>query len=549
MIKADRIWTGCNILTLDQHTPRSRAIATRKGKILAIGTTSEIKNLVGPKTKEHSLAGKLIMPGLIESHTHVLWGACRSLFDIYVGFEASLSELLDAVKMKCDQVGPDRVIFGGPWRPAMRAKMGSNPRKILDAISEHHTIVLHDASQHLMWCNSKALNLAGIVKGCNGIPGGVIEFDPATDEPNGILAETATAPVRALVKRSLVELASAIKEAMRYFNSMGFTGLKEPMAFEEELKTYYLADQRGELTVHMAAHIVHSSPLGGLPVPFDAMDELRKKYSHENLHLNFAKIFIDGVAPGFTASFLEPYMPESGYDVASHDPDRTLLIPRDKLNNMLIELDDRGYTVKMHAVGDNAIRAGLNAIEAARSANGMSRLRHEIAHCNFVSDKDLSRFKLLEAVAELSPKMWYPNPGTSIQISLLGDKRMQKNHRVKDLLKAGAEMIYGSDWPAAAPDANPWSGLSGMITRCNSDPSYPGVLAPHQAISLFDALPLFTTNGARALGMEGLTGKLEQGYWADFIVLDEDILKMPPEQIAFVKPKMTIWKDQIVYER
>lgn len=253
------------------------------------------------------------------------------------------------------------------------------------------------------------------------------------------------------------------------------------------------------------------------------------------------------MAPGFTASFIEPYLAESGYDAASHDPDATLLIPPDELDEMLRQLDRRGYTVKMHAVGDNAIRRGLNAIQAARKANGESGLRHEIAHSNYVSGADLTRFRDLGAVAEMSPKMWYPNPGTPVQRAVLGDDRLQRNHRIGDLAVAGAEMTYGSDWPAAAPDANPWTGLSGMLTRANADPAFPGVLAPEQAITLDQALPIFTVNGARTLRLGGDTGALTVGRWADFVVLDRDLTEIAAEEIAAITPAETVWKGRTVF--
>ena len=547
MPQADEVWTGGTVLTMDPSNPRAEALAVRDGRLIAVGSQSEVLHLSGPGTRIHDLHNRFVMPGLVESHTHALWGACRTLFDIYVGFNASLTDLLDAVRERCRQTDPDEIVYGGPWRPVMRSEMGANPRELLDAISTRHAIVLHDASQHILWCNSRALQLAGIGPQADDIPGGVIERDPATGAPNGILAESASAPARALVRRSEAQLAEAVCEAVTYFNSLGITAFKEPMAFEEELNTYRSADRRDQLTLHVAAHIVHSSPLGGDIVPYDEMDRLRRTYASDNIRLDFAKLFLDGVAPGFTASFIEPYLSESGYDADSHDPDATLLIPPSALNKMLIELDRRGYTVKMHAVGDNAIRKGLDAIAAARSANGQSGLRHEIAHSNYVSDEDLSRFRALGAVAELSPKMWFPNPGTPVQTALLGKARVQKNHRIADLLAAGAEMIYGSDWPAAAPDANPWTGLSGMLTRRNTDPAYPGTLAPEQAISLSEALPIFTVNGARSLNMERETGSLKAGKSADFVILKEHLPDIQPEEIAAISPTATIWKGRIVF--
>ncbi len=251
--------------------------------------------------------------------------------------------------------------------------------------------------------------------------------------------------------------------------------------------------------------------------------------------------------PGFTASFLAPYLAESGYNVASHDPDATLLLDPQLLCETVAELDRRGFVVKMHAVGDNAIRRGLDAIEAARKANGPSGLRHEIAHTNYVSDADLGRFAALGAIAEMSPKMWFPNPATPIQTALLKGQTGFKNHRIADLLAAGAELAYGSDWPAAAPDANPWSGLSGMLTRQNADPAYPGILSAEQAISLEQTLPIFTINGARTLRMEAETGGLTAGKWADFIVLDKPLADLAPPEIAAIEVRQTVWKGQLVH--
>ena len=517
MSHADQIYHGGNILTMDIKTPYAQAIAIKDGRILAIGLDKDVANLSGPVTNVTNLHGRFVMPGLVESHTHALWGACRDLFDVYVGYDASLDTLINATRVRVTQLPPGNFIYGGPWRLDMRAEMGADPKAILDNISSEHPIILTDTSQHILWCNSKTLEAAGLGPDVADISGGVIERT-SNGSPNGILAEAAMAPVRALMQRSENQLTDAARAFTRYFNSLGITAFKEPMAYEEELRAYQAADQRGELSLHMAAHIVRQSPMSLEPVSFETMERLRREYASTNIRTDFAKLFLDGVAPGHTASFTEPYLASSGYDVDKHQPDATLLMSTESLNGTMVELDRRGFVTKMHAVGDNAIRKGLDAIEAARNANGASGLRHEIAHSVFVSDQDLRRFKDLGAVAEMSPKLWFPNPATPAQIAVLGEDRLQKSHRIRDLLDANAEMTYASDWPASAPDANPWSGLSGMLTRQNCEPAYPGVLAKSQAISLDEALPLFTKNGARSLGMENDTGSLVVGKWADFIV-------------------------------
>lgn len=547
MHKADQIWYNGNIETMDPATPRAQAIAVTDGRIIAVGADSDVLNLAGPDTVQHNLDRQFLMPGLVESHTHALWGACRELFDVYTGFGATLDELLSAVKQRADLTTPGDVVHGGPWRHDMREQMGENPRALLDNISDVHPIVLADTSQHILWCNSVALQQAGIGANTVAPPGGIIERHQATNLPNGILAESAAAPARKLIKRSDAQMADAARYFVRHFNQLGFTAFKEPMAYEDELKTYLATDSRGELTIHTATHIVRSSPLGEDAVPYETMERLRRDYASDNIRTGFAKLFLDGVAPGYTASFLQPYTASSGYNTAAHKPDDTLLLKPDELNDTVCELDRRGFVVKMHAVGDNAIRKGLDAIEAARITNGASGLRHEIAHTNYVSDADLPRFHKLNAIAEMSPKMWFPNPATPTQIALLGKDRVARNHRIADLLAAGAELTYASDWPAAAPDVNPWTGLSGMLTRRNADPAYPGVLSPEQAITLKQALPIFTRNGARSLGMGDTTGCLKTGYWGDFIVLKQSIHDMAAEEIAAIEVQQTIWKGRVVY--
>jgi predicted amidohydrolase YtcJ len=543
---ADLIYTGGNVLTMDADTPQAEAIAIKDGRILAVGLDQDVVNLIGPRTKTTNLHGRFVMPGLVESHTHALWGACRDLFDVYVGYGATFDALISATRVRAAQLPPGDFIYGGPWRLDMRHEMGSDPKAVLDNISTVHPIILADTSQHILWCNSKALDAAGLVPGVEDIPGGVIERT-SNGAPNGILAEAAMAPVRALMERSESQLAEAARAFTRYFNSLGITAFKEPMAYEADLQAYFAADQRGELNLHMAAHIVRQSPMSMKPVPYETMERLRREYASANIRTGFAKLFLDGVAPGHTASFSQPYLASSGYDAKAHDPDATLLMSPELLNETLVELDRRGFVTKMHAVGDNAIRKGLDAIEAARSANGASGLRHEIAHSAFVSDGDLERFKELGAIAEMSPKLWFPNPATPAQIAVLGEDRLQKLHRIRDLLSANAEMTYASDWPASAPDANPWSGLSGMITRQNSDRAYAGALAENQAISLDEALPFFTTNGARSLGMENETGDLSVGKWADFIVLEKPLSEKNPIEIGHTQVQQTIWKGNTVH--
>lgn len=542
---ADQIWHGGVIETLDPSRRQATALAVADGRIIAVGSDADILALAGPGTVSTDLHGRFVMPGLVESHTHALWGACRDLYEVFVGYRAGLDDLLGAIRARAEATPPGRPVIAAPWRLDMRPAMGARPRDLLDTIAPDHIVVVKDATQHTLWCNSLALQRAGIDANSPDLPGGIIERD-ATGAPNGILAENASAPVRALVEHTEAELDTAATAAVAYLNGLGFTAFKEPMAFEPELRAYANADRAGRLSLHAAAHIVRSSPASTDFVPFEEMERLRRAYRTDNLRTDYAKLFLDGVAPSHTASFIEPYRADSGYDAETHDPDATLLIARDRLCDEVAELDRRGFLVKMHAVGDNAANAGLDAIAAARARNGDSGLRHEIAHSAFVAPADIPRFAELGAIAECSPKLWFPNPVTAGQIAVLGKDRTDRCHPIGDFLKAGAEVTYASDWPAAAPDANPWIGLAGMLTRRDPLGVLQGAVGADQAISLDAALPLFTINGARSLGIETETGSLEAGKWADFIVLDKPLAAMTPEEIARIEVRETWWKGRQV---
>ena len=539
----DLILTGGAIRTLDPARPRAQALAIAGGRLLAVGADADVTALAGPGTRVVALHGRTVWPGLIDSHTHGLWGACRDLFEVFPGLGAPLQAVLDGVAARAAGTAPGGWIVGGPWRPFDRASFGARPADMLDRVAPAHPVVLKDVSQHNFWVNSAALAAAGITAATPDPAGGVIERD-AAGAPTGILIESAISLVARFLDPTPGQLDRAALHMAGYFHGLGITGFKEPMAYAPELAAYAGADRAGRLNLHVAAHLTRFSPFNGDWVPMDTLAQWRAGHAAPHLHTGFAKLFLDGVPIARTAAFVDPY---PGQDPVTHDPEAHLLIPPDRLAAELVALDGAGYTVKMHAVGDRAVQAGLDAIAAARAANGASGLRHEIAHANFIRPADLPRFAALDAVAEVSPKLWFPNPVTPGQRQVLGDARAESCHPVRSLLDAGAAVIYGSDWPAAAPDADPWVGLAGMITRADPLGRHPGHVGADQAIPLDRALPLFTTNAARAMRLDGVTGRLAPGHSADLIVLDAAPEGLEPAALAALRPAATLFEGQVVH--
>jgi hypothetical protein len=343
----------------------------------------------------------------------------------------------------------------------------------------------------------------------------------------------------------------AVVYARDRMHAYGITAIKEPMASEADLVAYTEADRINKLNLHVFCHIAKRTPVRDEIYSMEKIAKLRSQYRSAHVRPSGVKLFLDGVAPSRTAAFLEPYGQVSpcGCTPESFNADALLMTPPKELGEEVAELDRAGYLVKMHAVGDRAVQAGLDAIEVARQENGNSGLRHEIAHTTFVSGSDINRFMSLGAIAEVSPKLWFPNPITAGQIEVLGNDRAQRCHPIASLLGAGAEVTYGSDWPAAAPDASPWAGLSGMLTRQDATGKYPGSVGAVEAIDLKSALNIFVTNGARAMNMENVTGRLSSGMSADFILLDRDIFQIEPGKISETEVEITVFEGQIVHRK
>lgn len=545
---ADAIWFNGHILTLDPNRPQAQALAVGQGRILAVGSDADIRAFCAPGTRQHDLKGQALMPGLIDAHAHGVWGALRDLFEVYVGLSASLPDLLQALQDRAAAVPAGQWISGGPWHVAWLQEPTEPARHILDRACPAHPVALRDVTYHTAWLNSAALKACGITRQTPDPEGGRIGRDPATGEPDGILYETAQNLVRPHIAPTPAQCRQAVSHMSRYFHGLGLTGFKEAMATDLELSAYQQADREGSLNLHVAAHLALNSLNSDQRTPMATLLDWRARFASAHVHTGFVKMFLDGVAPTRTAAFLEPYLPVPGCQPAAHDPDALLAIAPGELAQLITQLDHHGFVVKMHAVGDRAARAGLDAVAATRQANGHSGLRHEIGHTAFVDAADHPRFAALGMVADMSPRLWFPNPVTAGQDRVLGPVRRNRCHQIRSLMEAGAELTYGSDWPAAAADANPWVGLAGMMTRRNPFGLFPGHVGEEQAISLAQALPLFTTQAARAMGLADLTGALRPGLSADFIRLEKPLQQQTPEEIARTQVLETWFEGRCVFQ-
>ncbi|MBL8268046.1 amidohydrolase [Steroidobacter sp.] len=536
------------IYTLDAAKPWVEAVAIADGRYVFVGSRAEAQAFVGPKTQQIEAGDAMVMPGLVDAHVHPLMGGIKALYECNFAFTATPEQVAAALQACAEKTPEGTWIKGGQWGSSFfeQNKLDS-PRGFLDRITTRHPIFLNDDSGHNGWVNSEALRIAGI-NGKTANPEGGTIVKGADKEPNGVLLETAARLFDTVIPSWTDEqYVKAAREATRIANSYGITGIKDAGAFDLATKAFHSLDQTGDLTLHVAACI--RTPYGRRtgPLDFDAIEAERKAYRSKHVQTDYVKLFVDGVpTPARTAAMIHPYLADKAH--GDHFTGGDMHIDAQQLAADVTELDKRGITVKMHTAGDRSVRAALDAIDAARKANGNSGLRHELAHAGYIDPADIPRFAKLDAVAEFCPILWYPSPIIEAVISAVGEERGRHYWPTRTLLDNKARISTGSDWPAAVPDQNPWGGIEALVTRRDPLGVAPGELWKEEAITLEEALRLYTVNGAEALRLEQQTGSIAVGKSADLIVLDRHLFKIPVEDVGATQVRKTVFEGKVVFD-
>ena len=537
------------IYTADANDTMVEALVIGNDTILYTGDNAGANKYISSARNIIDLNGRMLMPGLTDAHVHPIRGAVKDLYECNFEFNATPNEVQQAVK-KCVDAQPESDwIIGGQWDSAYFQNNDiESPRALLDEVSNGKAVYLRDDSLHNIWVNSRALEIAGFDESTPDPENGTIVRDE-NGVPNGILLETAAKAMNEFkADYNPTQLQNAASEFVRVANSYGLTGAKGASTYTHELQALYDVDQNPGLTLHVGASIRTLDGRRSEPLDYDEIELTRKKYTGKNLHTDFVKIFLDGVpTPARTAAMLTPYI-----DDPAHPRDfdgGPLLVDEATLTTDLIALDQRGFTVKIHTAGDRSVRVALNAIEATRKANGNNALRHELAHAGYIDPHDIPRFAELNAVVDMSPILWYPSAIMDAIYQAVPKERGQQYYPVRALLDNSAPLLAGSDWPAVSINVNPWGGIEALVTRANPYGHYPGTLWPEQAITLVEALRIYSIDGARALKLEQKTGSLEVGKLADFIMLEQNIFDLPIDQVSEIQPLQTWFKGKKVYQR
>jgi len=540
---ADLILTNAAVYTANPDQPWAEAVAIRDGRLVAVGAAAEVT--AGFDGPVEDLDGAMVMPGFHDAHSHPIAGGIQSL-QCDVSGSASVEETLARIEA-CHEAYPDTPapeddwLVGGGWNLGLFPD--ANPHKsLLDDIVGDRPVYLEGEDGHSGWASSAALRRAGVTADTEDPPLGVVERN-AEGEPTGTLRETAQALVTEHLPPVTDELRTAgALAALEMANAFGITSIVAASVDGPALATWERLAADGRLT----ARIVTSIRMAGGGEPAEAsLLAPDDRGSGDLVRSDAAKLFLDGVLEGETAALLEPYLDPQGKGA---NRTGTMNLPWEALEAMVVDLDARGIQVHMHAIGDRAVRAGLDAVEAARQANGPSDNRHHICHLQLVHPDDYARFGELGVLANFQAFWAYPDAYiTDINLPAVGEARVNRMYPIGSIHDAGGTIVGGSDWSVSS--MNPLDAIEVAVTRQDAAGEVDGVLNADEAVSLETMIAAYTRNAAYLMHQENDTGTLETGKLADLIVLDRNLFEIEPAAINETRVLRTYFAGRQVHPR
>jgi predicted amidohydrolase YtcJ len=541
---ADVVLLHGRIHTEDAKRSVAQALAIRGNTIVAVGTDDAIGALVGPHTRQVDLRGRVVLPGIIDAHTHPAQSA-QDLGKCNLDDKPLAPPVIKARVAACLK---DKPGDASQWFEVVMVDPSGLTLSLseLDAMLPNRPLLLSGSDGHTIWVNTPALNAAHISAATKDPVGGRIERD-AAGRPTGTLRDTAAdIALAAKPADSLDHEAVQLNEAFDSMRATGITSVQDAAVDEHVMQIYKRLYDTHRLDMRVRGSFwlrnLHepASDLIGAAVRFRAKWAIDPDF----LRADAVKIFADGVIeyPSQTAALLEPYLDGHGHPTNNRGPS---YFEQDNLNRIVTAADAAGLTVHVHAIGDRAIRSALDAFAEARRRNGVLDNRGQIAHLELIDPADFARFKELGVIANFQ-LLWAERGDyiDSATVKYIGARRAKYLYPARSLRDAGAMIAGGSDWGVSS--FNAFIAMEHAITRAEAR-GQPALL-PEQSITIQDAVDAYTINAARALKQERTTGSLETGKRGDFIVIDRDIFAIDPFDLHSTRVMSTYLDGRKVYE-
>ena len=554
---ADLVVVG-TVATMAAGKPNARGLAVTGGKIAFVGDAASARKRLRPGGRLIVLEpGQAVMPGLVDAHVHMLDAGLMltrcPLDEAPRGPEGKgpALEMIKECSKRAREKGKEWVIGSG-WSLVWFDDKGRGPSAAeLDAVVADLPAVFYDDNGHSAWVNSLALTKAEIFT-CKEVPRGRIECIDEAPKPDskpwGTLREAAVNLVdEKLPETTQEEWLAGLRVAQTILHSHGITMLQDANVNPGMVDAYHEAARRGQLTMKVVA-----AQLADPSKPASQAYELvqrRDEKSTGRFSASAVKIFIDGVLESQTAALLEPYVGTDDCGILNWaTPTSSSCEAGDSavLADLVSLLDRHGMQVHMHAIGDRAVREGLDALAAARLANGPSDNRHHMAHLQLVSPADLPRFRALGVIANVQPFWMFPDRWFEENAeAVIGPERAGQLYPLRSIVRAGARIAAGSDWFVSSP--NPFKAIQVGTTRQSPEPPFGAPWIPTERVSRKTLLAAYTTGGAYVNHREHETGSLEVGKAADFVIVDRNPLTVPVRRISGTRVLKTFVDGEEVY--
>jgi predicted amidohydrolase YtcJ len=538
---ADLVLTNGSVFTADPLRGPATTVAVAQGRILAVGA-DDVRELTGPRTETIDLAGRLLLPGFQDAHVHAVMGGTE-LNQCDLTGTTDLDEYLRRVHDYAAAHPDPEWITGGGW--AMEAFPGGVPgRELLDRVVPDRPVYLINRDHHGAWVNTRALTIAGIDAGTPDPADGRIDRRP-DGAPAGGLQEGAMQLVAKLLPEvTPAERLAGLLRAQRLLHSLGVTAWQDAMlcatnGYPDVSDAYLEAATTGRLTASVVGALWWDRDRGAEQIP--ELLAKRDRHTVGRLRSDSVKLMLDGVAENFTAAMTRPYRDSCG--CATGNSGLSFIDPA-ALRAYVTELDSHGFQTHFHALGDRAVREALDAIAAARAANGFRDTRPHLAHLQVVHPSDVPRFRALGASANLQAFWASHEPQMDeLTIPFLEPELAARQYPFGDLRRAGVHLAAGSDWPVTTPD--PLQAIHVAVNRAHHGSGRPPFL-PAQRLDLATALTAYTAGSAFVNRLDD-TGSIRPGFRADLVVLDRDVFAAPAEEIGDATVAMTFVDGRPVY--
>jgi len=554
------VFYNARVFTAEPNAPYAEAVAILGDRIVAVGALDSVERAAGQDARRVDLGGRFLMPGMLDAHAHpigsqrVLGGGAVLVLANFPDTNDSLPDLVSfvgsTIASRTSLLGDTVIVNGldiGYWSHAAEIDRALSSGRFAEV-----PIVLFGTDGHTGWANKKARARAGItaayLRTLAPAQRAYYGFSPGFS-PNGFVVDVGLTRLRMSVPPASMETRLSFgRAAVHYLNALGITGWLDaavagvvggdlPLTLEDPgaLPVYRELARRGELTAHVAAYPV-IRPDDGVQ-QLDVVEALRKQYADvPNLTIPGPKVFADGVVeyPSQTAALTKPYRNTGKSAPVLFDPKR--------FSNLVVEADRRGMIVHIHAIGDLAVKASLDAFGAARQANPTGRLPHTMTHLQFVDTEDVPRFADYRVIAALQLLWAVADPSTNEEVKPYIDPAIHaRMYPARSLLESGATIAGASDWPVST--ANPFEAIYQAETRTGPQ----GVLDAGQRMPREAMLFAYTRNSATVLNQLDEIGSIAAGKRADLVLVDRDVLTVPVAEVKDAKVVWTMFGGEIVY--